>query len=250
MVNHFRTTLLDLAPAVSVGPGEEYVPPDYKPASAGRNLTDARSALFGPGVDRAGYNLTAARIIAYLATSQFAADTVRDDARLTYDRFRPLDVWQSLGAAFTTTAGDDPVGWSGVAAFRSAGRAYGEWDAVTDGAGGYTVTPQGGQVTSGSVATSDLGDVVPLPGSTLGLVVATGSAGRWRVTLLTPPAHSWSSAAATEATGVFNPQASEDEAAWFAAWSDPFAPAPLRAAVLALAVAARTSESVLAREAG
>lgn len=244
MTNSFVTCLRNLSRAAVPDPGEEYTPADFRPAELPDDLAAAREALFGHGADRAGTALTASRITAYLATSKFAASVTRDDPRLTYDPLSPAALWDSVGTSVVTSSGGPPVAWSGSASFRRPGRAYGVWAVEADGAGNYVVTPRGSAAASGPVTEADLGDVIPLPGSHLSVIVPAGDPGRWAVTLLTPPSHPWASAADHPAEGVFDPSAGGDETEWYAAWSDPYAPAPLRASALALAVSARVLELV------
>lgn len=242
MTNAVRTWLLNESAAASPVPGEEYVPADYRPAALPPAIAAARRSLFGFGADRAGMNLTLARVLVFLHASRFARDVTARDARITYDPRKPADVWDAVGASVATIDGPPAAAWHGSPSFRSAGRAYGDWHVVTDGAGGYTATTAGGAVKSGAVVTGTTGDVVPLPGSDLSLVVPEDAAGVWRATLLVPPAHDWASAASASGDGVFNPQASVAEAGWFVAWSDPNEPAPLRAGALALALSERIRE--------
>lgn len=246
MVNHFRTALLNMRPATTPGPGEEYVPDDYQPVRLTPSLTAARAALFGAGADRTGINLTLASILTFLHGSRLGPSLTSVDARITYDPRKPADVWADIGADTETTEGPDPVGWSGSAAFRQPGRGFGRWEVSTDGAGAYSVVPEGGQAIPGDVTAGDLGDAIPLAGTSLSLIVPTDAEGRWRVTLTLPPTHRWASAASVDVLGVFTPSVSDEETDWFAAWSDPYVPAPLKAGALALAASARIHEIIAA----
>jgi len=242
MVNQVRTLLLNEAAAAVPGPGEEYVPAAYRPVRLPANLRAARAALFGKAPDRTSLNLTLARVLAVLHASRFAADVTAADPRITYDPRLPADVWALRGAYATTITGAAPVGWGGAGSFLSPERAYGSWAVTTTGTGGYSLTTADVVTVSGNVVASTLGDAVPLPGSNLLLVVPAAAAGRWEVTLLVPPVFNWVGAAAAEGAGVFSPSTSAADRRWFAAWSDPNEPAPVRAAALALALAARTGE--------
>jgi len=249
MVNWFRTVLLNQRAAATPGPAEEYVPPDYVPITLPDTLTAARTALFGVSPDRAGINVTLSRILGFLSVTKYSDAPLYYDARVTYDPTTPLPAWWTqIGATVTTLSGSAPEGWSGSPTFYVTGRSRGEWIVTTDGAGNYSVSSDTDGNATGSVGIVTTGDAIPLPGSTLRLVVPTNATGTWSVSLLTSPTHSWVDAANFSGGGIFNPSASSREAAWFADWSDAGLPAPLRAAVLALAVAERSYELVLARE--
>lgn len=243
MVNQVRTLLLNARPWVGTDLpyGEEYVPDEYLVRRLTPPLIAARAALFGSNPDRAGLNLTLARILAVLHTSPFVSDVTADDARITYDPARPVDVFGSLGPA--VLEGTEPVSWAGSARFVDSGRAYGRWTVTTDGAGNYEVTPYGtGVLSTGTVTASDVGDAVPLPGSYLNAVVPTDASGSWSVALLTPPTHSFVTATGlTDTVPLFRPSGGTREAAWYAAWNGR-GPSWHRAAALALALAARTNE--------
>lgn len=233
-----------LAEAVGTTPGEEYVPHDYHPVNLPADLRAASAALFGVGADRAGKNLQLLRITGYLHTSPLAEYVTEVDSRLTYRPDRPVSVFDQLGATVTNVSGSEAVGWSGRAAFNTQGRAYGSWNITTDGAGGYTVTATGGEPRTGFVTEADAGDVIPLPGSGLSLVIETGAAGEWVAALLTAPDYNFTAAAETgDPDAVFRPARSASESTWAAAWVDsPMA--ATRAAAFALALAARTYDVV------
>lgn len=90
MTNHVRTLLLNLRAVVATPPaGEEYVPPDYRPATLPPVLAAGRAALFGPSPSRAGINLNLARLLAYLHTSPLRDDVFLADTRITYDPYAP-----------------------------------------------------------------------------------------------------------------------------------------------------------------
>jgi hypothetical protein len=243
MVNHVRTLLLNL-PAVSEidpPPGEEYVPPAYVPKFVEGPLADARAALFGAGADRAGMNLTLARVLGYLHASALGADAFIADPRITYDPARPGSVFGSVGPA--VTSGPPIAGWMGAAGFAAPGRAFGTWTVVTTALGAYTVVPGGiDPPQSGPVAVVATGWAVPLPGSQLLVVVPAGTAAEWTVTVLAPPAHDWTEIAdLTDAQGLFRPGAGGSESNWYAVWADDGPPAD-RAVAAALALSARTAE--------
>lgn len=244
MVNHVRTRLLNLPPLTSGvdRPGEEYVPPDFVPAALPAALAAAREALLGPGADRTGANLTLARLLTYLHYSELAADALLADARVTYDPAAPAAAFGALGPAATTLSGPAAVAWAGPARFRQPGRGGGRWVVEADGAGNATTA--GEAAWAGPVVATTAGDAVPLPGTDLGLVVPTGAAGRWLVTLTAAPAWSFTRAADVgEGGAVFRPAVSAAEARWYAAWVAENPP-PLRACAFALALAARIDELV------
>lgn len=241
MVNHVRTLLLNMLPeVVGTTPGEEYVPRDYKPVNLPADLRAASAALFGVGADRAGKNLQLLRITGYLHTSSLAEYVTETDSRLTYRPDRPASVFDRLGATVTNVSGSEAVGWSGRATFGAQGRAYGSWNVTTDGAGGYTVTTVGGEPRAGFVTESDAGDIVPLFGSGLSLVVGTGADGEWAASLLTVPEYNFAAAAERgDPDAVFRPERSTSESAWATAWAES-PTAATRAVAFALALAART----------
>jgi hypothetical protein len=241
LVNNIRSLLLNTLPWTGTArlPGEDYIAATFTPRILPPDLSRLRGLLFGSGVDRVGANLTVGRILAYLHASQFALDVIVNDPRITYDPLRPAAVFDKIGPSAT---GPTPIaGWAGMTAFSAAGRAYGTWAVTTNGTGGYTIAFDGISLT-GSVTTSNAGDIIWLPGSELGLVVPTGAAGVWTATLLVPPTHAFTSAAlAPDASSVFRPSTPGSEARWASVWAGD-GPAPDRAAALALAIAARTKE--------
>lgn len=245
MVNHVRTLLLNMsAETAGTTPGEELVPTAYRPVTLPGALQRASTALFGAGADRAGKNLQLARILGYLHASPLADYVTAADARLTYHPDRVTTVFDRLGTTVTMLSGAESTGLAGAAEFAVPGRAHGSWVVTTDGAGGYTVAGTGVQDAQGSVAPSDLGDAVPLPGSRLSLVVVTGGAGSWRVALTVPPPHNFTAVVETGDPGaVFRPARSGAEAAWLGAW-DGSPVVALRAGAFALALAARTQDVI------
>ena len=243
MVNHVRTLLLNMRSAQYIGPGEEYVPPDYVPINLPQTYAKARLALFGQNTDRVGINLILARILNYVNTTAFTADITRNDTRISYDPENITNVWAEIGPSYTTITGSDPVAWDGDASFLQPGRAHGLWRVVNDGAGNYTLTVNDGAVYTGTTTTITLGEKIPLVGSRLSVVVPAATPGTWDVELLIPPDYSFAQAAYHEpGEGLFDSAASEAESNWYAAWSDVTNPAPLRAAALALALAERLHE--------
>lgn len=242
MVNHVRTHLLNMAPATGQPPpGEEFVPVTYEPLNLPQTLREARNSLFGVGADRVGVNINLARLLAYLHTSELAADVTLADPRITYNPIQPAGVI-TPGATFDTYTGDDPIGWQGSPTFTTTSRGYGRWVVTTDGVGGYDVAPQAGTEYSGTVTTTTAGDVVPLSDSRLSLVVPENAEGVWAVTLVIPPVYNFSRAVDFGvADQIFSPDRSAAETRWKAVWGG-INPAPLRACALALALAERISE--------
>lgn len=242
-----RTLLLNLAATANAAPGEEYVDPSFVPVALPQPLRDARAALFGAGADRTGVNLNLARLLLYLHGSPLAADATLGDARITYDPTAPTNVFDTLGPAAVVVSGPAAAGWGGSPAFPAAGRGYGGWTVVTDGAGHATVSPADSPPATGPVTATTAGDAVDLPGSALRLVVPTGATGQWAVTLTAAPPYGFAQAAIVgDPAAVFRADRSDAEARWWAAWRDD-ARAPLRAAAFALALANRVEDVLQGR---
>lgn len=242
MTNSVRTCLLNQRPWTGSGrpPGEQYVPASYTPRVLPADLDAARTALIGAGADRAGINITLARILAYLHASRFFRDVVAADPRITYDPMSPAPIWDAIGPF---AAGPGTVTWSGISSFDAPGRAYGKWTVTANGSGSATVTlDDGSPPVTGPVETIPTGDRVWLPESNLGIVLPTATAGTWPATLLAPPAYSFLSAAdLSGAASMFRPSAGGSETIWYQTWSGN-GPIPDRAGALALALAARILE--------
>lgn len=240
MTNHVRCHLLNDRPWS--GPtrpvGEEYIPADYVVRRLPPNLAVARELLFGHGADRVGRNLTLARLMAFVHASPLFEDVLTSDSRITYDPNRPSRAFDSVGPSVT---GPDIVGWVGTAAFDETGRGYGSWTVVADGAGNYTVTePDGSDPVEGAVTVIDSGDLIPLTGSLLNLVVPTGASDTWEAAVVARPTHTFAALSElADASSLFRPSGTEAEQRWYRIWIGGGPPA-LRAAAAALALAART----------
>lgn len=238
MTNSVRTCLLNLSAWTGAvpPPGEECVPSAYRPRQLTGTAQRARAALYGAGADRAGMNLTLARLMAYLHASPLHLWVTADDPRVTYD----VRTGPGLFGALGPSAVPAPVGWVGAPEFADPGRAHGAWEVATDGAGGYTVSSADRGPVSGQVTAAAAGDAVPLPGSTTAVVVPTGFSGTYSAELLVPPRHHFVALAElTGAADLFRPNGTTADRAHHAVWTGD-GPPLLRAGAAALALAART----------
>ena len=88
MFNHARSLLLNLKGSSSPGPdfpGEELVPPEYRPIDTTGYLATVRRALFGSSPDRAMLNYRLKQYMALLHSTELEQYVLALDPRITYD---------------------------------------------------------------------------------------------------------------------------------------------------------------------
>jgi hypothetical protein len=246
VINHVRTLLCNVS-AASVpadARGRAYTDPAYVPRRCLPQVEGARAALFGPGADAVGVNLTAARFLACLHASPLSEYALTDDPRITYDPAVPADVFSDLG--LSVEDGPDPVRWAGAPTFDLSGRGFDRWTVATDGTGRYSVVSETtGLAASGDVEVLTDGDAVPLSGSGASVVVESGSSDTRTVALLAAPTHSFVRVLSYPGlSSLFRPTGSAADATWFRVWSSP-GPVWFKAVAVGLALEARTGESGL-----
>lgn len=88
MLNHFRTLLLNASPNVGGYPGEEFVPPAFKPLVLTGALEAVRNVLFGLNPDRLMLNYRVQQLLAVIESTELRSFVTKLDSRLTYDPLR------------------------------------------------------------------------------------------------------------------------------------------------------------------
>lgn len=85
MINHARTLLLNISGAdTATAPGDEYIPPDFRPVDIDEATAAVRAVLFGPSPDRSLLNVRARQYMTLLHETELAPFAVAFDSRVTY----------------------------------------------------------------------------------------------------------------------------------------------------------------------
>lgn len=87
MINHIRTLLLNIdgsRASDTAFPGEEFVPPDFKPVSLPQPLITVRNVLFGVNPDRAMMNYRLRQYMTLIHSTELEEFTTEFDKRVTY----------------------------------------------------------------------------------------------------------------------------------------------------------------------
>lgn len=193
LINHIRTLLLNLpgdSPPGPGYPGEEYVPPDYRPVTLPAAAAAARRLLLGGPADRAMLNYRLRELTTVLHGTELAEATLASDPRVTYwpPRTGPSGGWPaglnvvrlSAGQASLTPVGPpDPQ--------EQFGRLYSEWQVSVQADGGVAVGYFDPGAGLGKTQIFSPGGVVTLPGSSLQVRVQGPPGSSWDVRGLARP---------------------------------------------------------------
>ena len=246
VVNHIRTLLLNRRTTSSPLIGDEYIPSTYKPKQLNENLKKVRLGLFG-GSDLISMNIIIAKLLTYLHGSELSDDVISSDTRISYDVNNICDIKDRIGASSTkiNISSPDALGWIGSESFYNSTRSYGKWVVDYNGTTG-SVTPYSFEdaLWSGSPNVVSLGVSFPLPGSNLSIIVPSGQAGKWDVSLLSPTTYDWVNgiiSAAELVPDLFMPINSNREDYWYNLFIYSKINM-LRASAAALALASRIDE--------
>ena len=191
-MNHLRTLLLnlsgDLGPVLDY-PGEEYVPPGFRPVRLGTAASAARRLLFGGAPDRAMLNYRLRQLLSFVHGTEMADLALALDPRITYWPPRKGLSWPA-GTTVRQFSGTTPsLSFVGDATPREQfGRLFNEWQVrIEDGDGAVSVTYYDpGERLSRSQAFPP-GEAFPLPGGPLRAQAHGGPGSAWAVRSLARP---------------------------------------------------------------
>jgi hypothetical protein len=190
LTNHWRTLLLNLSGADRPSPsypGEEYVPPGFRPLPLPPEVVTPRRVIFGQMPDRAMMNYRLRELAAVVHGTELAEYVYALDPRVTYWPPRSGLTWPE-GFDVSATSGDGSLTFvGGQLPVEQFGRLKSQWRVEVLGAGSVRVRYI--DFASGSQQEQDFpyDDPVPLPGSPLSVRVIGEEGDAWTVNGLAKP---------------------------------------------------------------
>ncbi len=199
MYNYVRTLLLNMDGRQSYPadyPGEELVPPDYRPVRLPPVLQSLRTLLFGSNPDRAYLNYRLRQLLTLLHSNTLLAPYLTAvDQRLTYtvEARRRRELFTDMARGSSTQLAGPPAAFyfqGEVDADDAQGRLYHRWRVTLGNPGAVFVTREtepGDTVTLGYTIVNGLSSPVSLTGSALACQFEPTAGCIWDVTAWARP---------------------------------------------------------------
>ncbi len=181
MINHFRTLLLTVPAAKTVGDGSEIVPAEFMPPPLTGPLHTLHRLLFGDNPDAAVFNTRVFQYLTVVDATQLRFYTAALDSRITYNLRDNQRLYRNYGVSVRAVGDtvDELVLLDTEAERTASGRTRLIWNVSTTG-GNVVVTNQlGDTVLTDAASTST---IYSLPGVSLKFRLMSADNGlAWRI---------------------------------------------------------------------
>jgi hypothetical protein len=177
MINHALALLRNVdGNGVDLNMGGEYIPPEFKAVTLGRELRTIRDQLFGPSPDVVYLNYMCRQYLTLLHAGDYAGNVLALDPRVTYWPFDATPY--NFGVRQSNFVGTKPLTFLGTMTANDVlGRSHYSWQVERDGAtltilGDDSSTPI---LTTTLSFTAGLSQAIGIPGKSLSFFVGSDS---------------------------------------------------------------------------